>query len=182
MKLRISQLAQSGAVTGNAPVWNGTEWVPTTASGGSGIVTVAKRYVTDGTTAYAFSNLATFTEWNTALRHTFTVVKAGDAIQVGESGYLSGTADTYHDFAVVNPSNGAIIRTSSPGTHGLGFGGGTTGAIQMANTAIFVVEAADIISGSVTVSHVFRSEAAGSKSVLNSAGYRFQFYAIRFSA
>ena len=32
MKPRVSQLAQSGATTGQVPVWNGTEWAPATPS------------------------------------------------------------------------------------------------------------------------------------------------------
>lgn len=34
MKPRISQLAQSGATTGQVPTWNGTEWAPATPSSG----------------------------------------------------------------------------------------------------------------------------------------------------
>jgi len=106
MKPRISQLGQSGATTGQAVVWNGTEWAP--AGGGSAHVVQDEGAALTQRAALNFVGAGVTATDNAANGRTIVTIPGGSG---GGSSYPLGNADALP--AVPNAKDDEFDGTST---------------------------------------------------------------------
>ena len=133
----MGAIAQGGATSGQAIVWNGTTWAPATTSG-TGTVTSVAATVPSG---FSISGSPITSSGTLAITTTLSGVIKGTG-----SGFTAATAGTDYvapGGALGTPSSGTLTSCTglpvSTGISGLGTGVATALAVNTGSSGAFVV-------------------------------------------
>lgn len=174
MKVRLAQLANSGANAGDVPQWDGSQWVPaapTSGGGGGGGTSMGTVRVSTGDQAITSTSYIAITGLVASV-----IAQAGDKLVIEPLLRVSNTATTLVLDAGTTVS-GAAVNYVSSGT-GTPTGGGVPAWTRQSSQSTYqqvtggipyTVQAADISGGAVTV-QMYAKVFSGSRTVAASAG------------